>query len=39
MNILLTIWEYFANNFLKTPAYFIGLLTVVGYILLKKQCY
>ncbi len=39
MNILMTVWEYFANNFLKTPAYFIGLLTVIGYILLKKQWY
>ena len=39
MNILMTIWEYFANNFLKTPAYFIGLITVIGYILLKKQWY
>ena len=39
MNILMTVWEYFANNFLKTPAYFIGLLTVVGYILLKKSWY
>lgn len=39
MNYLMTAWEYFANNFLKTPAYFIGLITVIGYILLKKKWY
>ncbi len=39
MNVLMTCWEFFANNFLKTPAYFIGLIVVVGYILLKKQWY
>lgn len=39
MNVLMSIWEFFANNFLKTPAYFIGLITIVGYILLKKQWY
>lgn len=35
----MSVWEFFANNFLKTPAYFIGLITIIGYILLKKQWY
>ena len=39
MNVLMSIWTFFANNFLKTPAYFIGLITIVGYILLKKKWY
>ncbi len=36
MDILLSIWNYFANNILTQPAYFIGLMVLVGYILLKK---
>lgn len=39
MEILLFVWEYFVNNFLTQPAYFIGLLVVVGYLLLKKPIY
>lgn len=39
MEILMSIWEYFANNFLTQPAYFIGLMVFVGYVLLKKPWY
>lgn len=39
MNILLNIWEYFAANILQKPAFMIGLIVVVGYILLKKPWY
>lgn len=39
MQFLMSIWEFFANNFLKTPAYFIGLIVIIGYILLKKSWY
>ncbi len=39
MNIFMTAWVFFANNFLKTPAYFIGLMVIVGYLLLKKSWY
>jgi len=39
MEFLMSIWEFFVNNFLKTPAYFIGLIVIVGYILLKKSWY
>lgn len=32
-------WSYFASNILTQPAYFIGLMVLVGYILLKKPWY
>lgn len=39
LRVLTVIWEFFVNNFLTQPAYFIGLMVVVGYILLKKPWY
>jgi PTS system ascorbate-specific IIC component len=39
MNILMQIWTYFANNILKQPAYMIGLIVMIGYILLGKKWY
>lgn len=36
LGILTAIWEFFVNNFLTQPAFFIGLMVVVGYILLKR---
>lgn len=39
MSVLMTIWEYFANNILTKPAFFIGLIVMLGYILLKKSWY
>ena len=39
MEILYTIWQWFANNILTQPAYFIGHIVVVGYILLQKPWY
>lgn len=32
-------WSYFASNILTQPAYFIGLMVLVGYILLRKPWY
>lgn len=32
-------WGYFATNILTQPAYFIGLMVLVGYILLSKPWY
>lgn len=32
-------WGYFASNILTQPAYFIGLMVLVGYILLNKPWY
>jgi PTS system ascorbate-specific IIC component len=39
MDFLLQIWTFFAQNILTVPAYFIGLMTLVGYILLRKPWY
>ena len=39
MDLLLKGWTFFAQNILTVPAYFIGLMTLVGYILLKKPWY
>ena len=36
MEFLELIWAYFVNNFLTQPAYFIGLLVIIGYMLMKK---
>ena len=35
MDFLVSIWSYFVNNFLTQPAYFIGLIVFVGYVLLR----
>lgn len=37
MDFLMSIWQYFANNILTQPAYFIGLMVLLGYLLLKKS--
>lgn len=39
MDFLMSIWNFFATNILTQPAYFIGLMVLVGYILLKKPLY
>lgn len=39
MNILMTIWDYFATNVLQQPAFMIGLIVIIGYVLLKKPWY
>lgn len=39
MDILLNIWKFFVNNFLTQPAYFIGLIVAIGYLLLRKPWY
>lgn len=39
LNALLYGWNFFAKNILTQPAYFIGLIVVFGYILLKKPWY
>nr|WP_294467146.1 PTS ascorbate transporter subunit IIC [uncultured Sellimonas sp.] len=39
MNILMNIWSYFATNVLQQPAFMIGLIVMIGYILLKKPWY
>lgn len=39
MEILMKVWTYFADNILKQPAFMIGLIVMLGYILLKKSWY
>ncbi len=39
MNVLLNIWTYFAANILTQPAFFIGFIVLIGYVLLKKPWY
>lgn len=39
MSILMNVWSYFATNILQQPAFMIGLIVMVGYILLGKPWY
>lgn len=39
MNFLFEIWKFFASNILTQPAYFIGFMVLVGYLLLRKPVY
>lgn len=39
VELLNRVWSYFASNILTQPAYFVGLMVLVGYILLRKAWY
>ncbi len=39
LDFLLMIWKFFADNILTQPAYFIGLIVVLGYMLLRRPWY
>ncbi len=39
MEVLKTIWEFFATYILQKAPYMVGFLTLLGYILLKKKWY
>lgn len=39
MDFLMSIWTFFASNILTQPAYFIGLIVLIGYLLLRKPLY
>ena len=39
MNFLMNAWSYFATNILQQPAWMIGLIVLLGYVLLKKPWY
>ncbi len=39
MDILMGVWTWIAKNILTQPAYFIGLIVVLGYALLKTPWY
>jgi len=39
MEVLNTVWKFIVENIITQPAYFIGLIVLLGYILLKKPWY
>jgi len=39
MEVLNTVWKFVVDNIITQPAYFIGLIVLLGYILLKKPWY
>lgn len=39
MEILLAVWEFFQNNILTKPQFFIGFIVFAGYLLLRKPIY
>ncbi len=39
LEFLLSVWGYFAKNILTQPAFLIGFIVLIGYILLKKPIY
>ncbi|KAB1435757.1 PTS ascorbate transporter subunit IIC [Candidatus Galacturonibacter soehngenii] len=39
MSIVMNVWNYFATNILQQPAFMIGLIVIIGYILLGKKWY
>lgn len=39
MNILMAIWNFFNYNIFAKPAFFVGVIVLVGYLLLKKTAY
>jgi len=39
MNVLLSIWSFFQINILTKPAFFVGFIVLIGYLLLKRPVY
>ncbi|HGA4479826.1 TPA: PTS transporter subunit IIC, partial [Streptococcus pyogenes] len=39
MEMLLAPLNWFSQNILQNPAFFVGLLVLIGYLLLKKPIY
>jgi len=39
MNILLSIWSFFQANILTKPAFFVGIIVFIGYLLLGRKLY
>ena len=39
MEYIALIWKFFLTNILTKPAFFIGFMVLIGYILLKKPWY
>ncbi|QCX33558.1 PTS ascorbate transporter subunit IIC [Caloramator sp. E03] len=39
MNIIMTVWGFFQNNILTKPAFFVGFIVLIGYLLLRRPFY
>jgi PTS system ascorbate-specific IIC component len=39
MNGLMFLWGFFQNNILTQPAFFVGFIVLIGYLLLKRPIY
>lgn len=39
MDFLVSIWEFFQVNILTNPAFFVGFIVLLGYLLLKRPVY
>ena len=39
MEFLMPIWEFFQNNILTKPQFFIGFIVFIGYLLLQRPIY
>lgn len=39
LDFLFVVWSYFADNILTQPAFLIGFIVLLGYVLLKKPLY
>ncbi len=39
MNIVMAVWGFFQTNVLTQPAFFIGFIVLLGYLLMKKPWY
>lgn len=39
MDFILNIWKFFQTNILTNPAFFVGFLVLIGYLLLGKKWY
>ncbi len=39
MSVVLSIWSFFQNNILTKPAFFVGLIVFLGYVLLRRPFY
>ena len=39
MDILINMWKFFQINILTNPAFFIGFIVLIGYLLLKRPIY
>ena len=39
MDVLMQAWNFFNDNIFGKPAFFVGILVFIGYVLLKKPVY